>query len=189
MNEHYCHPTAIVEEGVTIGKKTRIWAFVHILKGASIGEDCNLCDQTFIEGDVRVGDRVTIKCGVSLWDGITVENDVFIGPNACFTNDKSPRSKQYPPEFLKTLLREGCSIGANSTILPGLNIGKWAMVGAGAVVTRDIPDCGMVLGNPARLVGWVCRCGKTLQTESDRYLTCECGSKYEKISNTEIRKA
>ncbi len=189
MKDYYCHASAIIEEGVTIGRKTRIWAFVHILTGASIGEDCNVCDHSFIESAVRVGDRVTIKCGVSLWDGITIEDDVFIGPNACFTNDKCPRSKHYPPEFLRTLLKEGCSIGANSTILPGLNIGRWAMVGAGAVVTRDVPDYGMVIGNSACLVGWVCRCGKTLQTEAGRQLACECGSKYEKISETEIRKA
>ena len=188
MNDYYCHPAAIVEEGAKIGKKTRIWAFVHVLTGASVGEDCNVCDHSFIEGAVRVGDRVTIKCGVSLWDGITVENDVFIGPNACFTNDKTPRSKQYPPDFLRILLKEGCSIGANSTTLPGLNIGRWAMIGAGAVVTRAIPDYGLVVGSPARLVGWVCRCGKTLPPVVGRQLTCECGHTYELISNTEIRK-
>jgi len=186
--DFFYHPTALVEAGVTVGGGTRIWAFVHILAGAKIGTDCNVCDHAFIEGDVRIGDRVTIKCGVSLWDGMTVENDVFLGPNACFTNDKRPRSKQYPPEFAKTLLKEGCSMGANSTTLPGLVVGRWAMVGAGAVVTRDVPDYALVLGNPARLVGWVCQCGNKLPPAVDRRLICSCGEVYEQVAEQEIRK-
>jgi UDP-2-acetamido-3-amino-2,3-dideoxy-glucuronate N-acetyltransferase len=188
MKDYHCHVSAIVEEGVTIGRKTRIWAFVHILTGARIGEDCNICDHSFIEGDVQIGDRVTIKCGLFLWDGITVENDVFIGPNACFTNDKTPRSKQYPQAFARTLLKEGCSIGANSTILPGLTIGRWAMIGAGAVVTRSVPDFGMVIGNPARLSAWVCRCGETLPPAVQQQISCACGQSYKQISEKEIRK-
>lgn len=147
------HPQAIVETS-TVGEGTRIWAFAHVLPGAKIGKDCNICDQVFIENDVIVGDRVTVKCGVQLWDGITLEDDVFIGPNATFTNDPFPRSKQYPQEVSRTVVRSGASIGANATILPGLEIGRWAMVGAGAVVTRNVPPHAVVTGNPAQIVGY-----------------------------------
>lgn len=156
MNESfYVHPHGIVESGVQIGAKTRIWAFAHVLSGAVIGEDCNINDGVFIENKVVVGNRVTIKCGVQLWDGITLEDDVFVGPNATFTNDPFPRSKQYPDEFAKTMVRHGASIGANATILPGITIGTNAMVGAGAVVTRDVPPNAIVAGNPARIRGYV----------------------------------
>lgn len=154
MEEHYQHPQAIVETKI-IGKGTRVWAFAHILPGASIGSDCNICDHVFIENKVTIGDRVTIKCGVQLWDGVILEDDVFIGPNATFTNDPFPRSRQYPTEFPKTHVRKGASIGANATILPGLTIGQNAMVGAGAVVTRDVPPNAIVVGNPARITGYV----------------------------------
>lgn len=154
MKPFFAHPNAIVETD-RIGKNTRIWAFAHILPGAVIGEDCNLCDQTFIENDIIVGNRVTIKSGVQLWDGITVEDDVFIGPNATFTNDTFPRSKQYPEQFARTIIRKGASIGGNATILPGLVIGQFAMVGAGTVVTKDVPPYAIVVGNPARIIGYV----------------------------------
>jgi acetyltransferase-like isoleucine patch superfamily enzyme/dTDP-4-dehydrorhamnose 3,5-epimerase-like enzyme len=150
----FAHPHAIVESS-HIGRNTRVWAFAHILPDAVIGEDCNICDQTFIENDVIVGDRVTIKCGVQLWDGITLEDDVFIGPNATFTNDPFPRSKQYPEFFARTVIRKGASIGANATILPGLTLGQSCMVGAGTVVTKDVPPFAIVVGNPARIIGYV----------------------------------
>jgi acetyltransferase-like isoleucine patch superfamily enzyme/dTDP-4-dehydrorhamnose 3,5-epimerase-like enzyme len=137
-----------------IGDGTRIWGFACVLPGARIGRDCNICSHTFIENDVIVGDRVTIKCGVQLWDGLRIEDDVFIGPNATFTNDRSPRSKQYLPKFLSTTVRKGASIGANATVLPGIMIGENAMVGAGAVVTHDVPANAIVVGNPARIVGY-----------------------------------
>ncbi len=154
MEIFFKHPHALVETE-HIGRDTRIWAFAHVLPGAVIGEDCNLCDHTFIENDVIVGNRVTIKSGVQLWDGITLEDDVFVGPNATFTNDRFPRSKQYPDEFPRTVIRTGASIGANATILPGLNIGQHAMVGAGTVVTKDVPPYAIVVGNPARIIGYV----------------------------------
>jgi len=150
----FVHPNALVES-TSIGRNTRVWAFAHVLPGAVIGEDCNICDQTFIENDVIVGDRVTIKCGVQLWDGITLEEDVFVGPNATFTNDPFPRSKQYPESFARTVIRKGASIGANATILPGLNLGQYCMVGAGTVVTKDVPPFAIVVGNPARIIGYV----------------------------------
>lgn len=147
------HPAAIVESG-RIGARTRVWAFAHILPDAVIGEDCNICDHVFIENDVIVGNRVTVKCGVQLWDGVRLEDDVFVGPNATFTNDPFPRSRQRPEKFAETLVRAGASIGANATILSGLTIGRGAMVGAGAVVTHDVPSNAVVAGNPARIRGY-----------------------------------
>jgi UDP-2-acetamido-3-amino-2,3-dideoxy-glucuronate N-acetyltransferase len=147
------HERAIVESH-SIGRGTRVWAMAHILPGAVIGEDCNICDHVFIENDVVIGNRVTVKCGVQLWDGIYIDDDVFIGPNATFTNDPFPRSKQRPDSPLRTQIRRGASIGANATILPGLTIGERAMIGAGAVVTRNVPPLAIVSGNPARIVGY-----------------------------------
>jgi acetyltransferase-like isoleucine patch superfamily enzyme/dTDP-4-dehydrorhamnose 3,5-epimerase-like enzyme len=148
------HPLAVVETE-SVGPGTRIWAFAHVLPGATIGSDCNICDHTFIENDVVVGDRVTIKCGVQLWDGIRLEDDVFVGPNATFTNDKHPRSRQHERGILQTTVKRGASIGANATVLPGIVIGERAMVGAGSVVTRDVPAHSIVIGNPARITGYV----------------------------------
>jgi len=143
------HPSADVQSK-SIGHGTRIWQFCVVLEGARIGSDCNICSHTFIENDVIIGDRVTVKCGVQLWDGLRVENDVFIGPNATFTNDKVPRSRQQPDKFLETVIKRGASIGANATILPGLVVGENAIVGAGAVVTENVPPSATVVGNPAR---------------------------------------
>lgn len=150
---HFVHPQGLCESE-SVGEGTRIWAFAHVLPGARIGRDCNVCDHVFIENDVVVGDRVTIKCGVQLWDGVRLADDVFIGPNVTFTNDLFPRSRQYPEEFLQTEVGPGASLGANCTILPGVKIGRRAMVGAGAVVTKDVPPNAVVVGNPARIVGY-----------------------------------
>lgn len=135
-----------------IGENTRVWQYVVILAGAKIGADCNICAHVLIEGDVVIGDRVTVKSGVQLWDGLRVGNDVFIGPNATFTNDRFPRSKEYPLSFEGTVIEDGASIGAGAVILPGVRIGARSMVGAGAVVTRDVAPDSVVFGNPARHV-------------------------------------
>ena len=156
---YFVHPLGCCESD-KIGAGTRIWAFAHVLAGARVGEECNICDHVFIENEVVIGDHVTVKCGVQLWDGMTVENDVFIGPNATFSNDLFPRSKKYPQRFLTTRICQGASVGANATILPGIIIGRNAMVGAGAVVTRSVPPNAIVVGNPARIVGYVDSLGK-----------------------------
>lgn len=148
------HPSADVKSQ-SIGEGTSVWQFVVILAQARIGRDCNINAHCFIENDVVLGDRVTVKCGVYLWDGLRVSDDVFIGPNATFTNDRLPRSKQYPDSFPQTVIERGASIGAAAVILPGLTIGAGAMVGAGAVVTRDVPARALVVGNPARIVRYL----------------------------------
>lgn len=148
----FIHDNALIDQGAEIGAESRVWAFTHILYGARIGADCNICEQVFIEGDVVVGDRVTVKCGVQLWDGLRVEDDVFIGPNVTFTNDLFPRSKRYPESFLRTHIKAGASIGGGAVILPGLTIGEKAMVGAGSVVTKSVAAGAVVVGNPARVI-------------------------------------
>ena len=154
MNLPFIHPKALCES-MQVGEGTRVWAFAHVLPGAQIGRDCNICDHVFVENDVVVGDRVTVKCGVQLWDGLRLEDDVFVGPNATFTNDIFPRSKEHPQPFRQTIVRRGASIGANATILPGITIGARAMIGAGAVVTRTVPPNAVVVGNPSKIVGYV----------------------------------
>lgn len=148
------HPLANVRTP-NVGEKTFIWQFAVVLSGATIGNNCNINCHTFIENNVVIGDNVTVKPGVYLWDGITVEDNVFIGPNATFTNDKFPRSKQYPEAFQSIHLKKGCSIGANATILGGITIGAYAIIAAGSVVTRDVPEFALVKGNPARISGYV----------------------------------
>ena len=144
-------PTAVVNS-VSIGENTRIWQFCVVLESAQIGSDCNICSHCLIEGDVVIGDRVTVKSGVQLWDGVRLNDDVFVGPNVTFTNDKVPKSKVYPESFLLTTVERGASIGGGAVILSGLTIGANAMFGAGAVVTKDVPAGATVVGNPAKLI-------------------------------------
>jgi acetyltransferase-like isoleucine patch superfamily enzyme len=146
------HPAADVQTS-SIGDGTTVWQYVVILAGAQVGSDTNICSHCFIENDVIVGDRVTVKSGVQLWDGIRIEDDVFIGPNATFTNDKFPRSKAHPERFPKTTVEAGASIGGGAVILPGITVGRGAMVGAGAVVTKSVPPFTIVAGSPARVIG------------------------------------
>ena len=144
----FIHKTAEVHTK-KIGKNTKIWKYVIILENAQIGENCNINSYCFIENDVVIGSNVTVKCGVYIWDGVTIENDVFIGPNVTFTNDKYPRSKVYPEQFAKTIIKKGASIGANATILCGITIGENSIIGAGSVVTKDVPPNTVWYGNPA----------------------------------------
>lgn len=157
----FIHPLADVKSK-NIGENTKIWQFVVVLTEAKIGSNCNICSHCFIENDVEIGDNVTIKNGVQIWDGVKIENKVFIGPNVTFTNDVTPRSKIYPAEFAKTIVKEGASIGANSTILPNLTIGRYALIGAGSVVTKNVGDFELWFGNPAKFQGYVCYCGNRL---------------------------
>ncbi|MEX8154535.1 WxcM-like domain-containing protein [Acinetobacter baumannii] len=154
VNQPYIHPLSDVKSK-NIGQKTKVWQYSVIFPQAVIGENCNICAHTMIENDVQIGNNVTIKSGVYVWDGITLEDNVFVGPSVTFTNDKAPRSKQYPDEFLKTIVEQGASIGGNATILPGIRIGRNALIGAGAVVTKDVPENAIVVGNPAIIKGYV----------------------------------
>lgn len=175
----FVHDKALVEPGAQIGDGTRVWAFVHILPGARIGADCNICDHVFIENDVVIGDRVTVKCGIYIWDGVRIGDDVHLGPNVVFTNVMYPRSKRYPDAFAQTIVKEWASIGANATVLPNVTIGRWAMVGAGSVVTRDVPDFAIAIGNPARITGYICVCSERLSLADDpAEVRCECGRVY-----------
>jgi len=174
--KYFVHPHALVESD-DIGKDTRIWAFAHVLNNVKIGEDCNLCDYVFVESGVTIGSRVTIKNGISVWSGVTIEDDVFMGPNCVLTNDLYPRSKGYS-EHVTTLIKQGASIGANATIICGNTIGRYSLVGAGAVVTKDVTDFALVIGNPAKFKYWVGKTGEKLNFNSDNTASDNKGNKY-----------
>ncbi len=163
---YYAHPTAIVSDESTIGTGTKIWHHAQIREGAVIGENCILGKGVYIDADVRIGKGVKIQNRASIYRGVTVEDDVFIGPHVAFTNDKYPRAFSRGWRIVPTLVRNGASIGANATVLCGVTIGEYAMVGAGSVVTKDVPPHGLVVGNPAKLVGYVCKCGRPLGREA-----------------------
>jgi len=192
-NKVFIHPTAIVESD-SIGSGTSVWAFAHIMKDVIIGKDCNIGDHVFIESGVIIGNYITIKNNVMLWDGIKIEDGAFIGPGVIFTNDQYPRSKRfqktssrYSDNWLKkTLIMEGCSIGAGSVILCGIQLGKFSMVGAGSVVTKSIPDHALVFGNPARLKGYVCQCGELLSFRNGKSNCAKCHLIYNKSKTGKV---
>ena len=183
----FVHPSALVETA-KVGKGTRIWAFVHVLAGARIGRDCNIGDHCFIEGGTRIGNGATIKNGVHVWEGLDIRDGVFVGPSVVFTNDRAPRSPRSPVAAIRyrskrwlerTVIEEGASLGANATILCGIRVGRYAMVAAGAVVTRSVPAHGLVAGVPARLVGWVCACGARVLLSEKTIARCgKCGKRF-----------
>lgn len=176
MTDGFIHESSYVDEGVTIGKGTRIWHFCHLVKGAVIGDDCSLGQNVVVMGGVTVGNRVKIQNNVSLYEGVTLEDEVFCGPSCVFTNVLNPRSGVSRKNgYLPTLVRRGASIGANATIVCGVTIGEYAFVGAGAVVTRDVPPHALMVGVPAHRAGWICQCGETLPAS----LVCSaCGKAY-----------
>lgn len=167
------HPLSDVQSK-NIGDNTNIWQFCVVLKDAKIGKNCNINAQVLIENDVLIEDNVTVKSGVQVWDGITLKNNSFIGPNVTFTNDFTPRSKQYPNEFLRTIVDEYSSIGANSTILGGVSLGKYSMIGAGSVVTKNVGEHELWYGNPAKFSSYVCKCG---QKADETFVCKECKGK------------
>lgn len=179
---YYVHPSSIIDDDVEIGEGTKIWYFCHVQSGARIGRNCSLGQNVNVSNNVRVGDGCRIQNNVSLYEGVELEADVFCGPSCVFTNDLTPRAK-YPKghaAYKKTVLRQGASIGANATIVCGHTVGCWAMVGAGAVITSDVPDHALMLGVPARRHGWVCECGEILPVE----LNCmSCGRQYQEAEN------
>ena len=172
------HPTALCETD-DVGHGTRIWAFAHLLPGARVGSDCNICDHVFIEGGASIGDRVTVKNAALIWDGVSIEDDVFLGPRVTFTNDPRPRIG-FPlsvDEFVPTVVRRGATLGAGVTVVCGVVIGSYAMIAAGAVVTRDVPDHVLTAGVPARPAGWACVCGRPVTPEA----ACECGRRFDRL--------
>ena len=180
--DYYVHPTSIIDENVEVGEGTKIWHFCHIQSGARIGKRCSLGQNVNVSNNVKVGDGCKLQNNVSLYEGVELEDDVFCGPSCVFTNDLTPRAK-YPKghaAYKRTLLRQGASIGANATIVCGHTVGRWAMIGAGAVVTSNVPDHALMLGVPARRCGWACECGEILPQN----LVCEkCGRSYREVNN------
>jgi len=174
----FIHPLAACESA-DVGSRTRIWAFAHVMDGARVGSDCNVCDHVFIESGARVGNGVTLKNGVQIWDRVTIEDDVFVGPAATFTNDPNPRAtvKKSGDQLVPTVVGTGATIGANATIVCGVTVGRSAFVGAGAVVIADVPAHALVVGNPARRVGWMCQCGERL----DDGFSCSCGRRFRPV--------
>lgn len=192
LRDVFVHPSAIVETEL-IGRGTRIWAFSHVMENVSIGVQCNIGDHSFIESGAVIGNNVTIKNGNMIWEGVTLEDGVFVGPHVFFTNDLYPRSQRLPQVkrrysgrawLLPTTVKQGASLGAGSILLAGLTVGEFAMIGAGSVVTRDVPSYALVIGNPARTVGWVCQCGKPLKFD-ERTASCgDCGLDFVKDDGT-----
>ena len=195
MKKAHIHPTALAESR-EIGAGTRVWAFTHILPGARVGQDCNIGDHCFIESGAVVGDNVTLKNGNMVWEGVRLADGVFVGPNVFFTNDRHPRSPRLPQArqryakkgnwLVSTTIERGAALGAGAIILAGVNVGEFATVGAGAVVTKPVPAHALVVGNPARQVGWVCCCGKSLQFRRGRAACAECSSRF-KLTKEGVR--
>ena len=181
ISDYFVHESSYVDDGAEIGAGTKIWHFCHVMPRARIGERCNIGQNVLVSSDVAVGNNVKIQNNVSLYTGVIVEDDVFLGPSMVFTNVINPRSHiDRKEEFKKTLVQKGASIGANATIVCGITLGRYCFVGAGAVVTRDVPDYALVYGSPARVHGWICQCGEQLKFEGERTVCSTCGDAYRK---------
>jgi UDP-2-acetamido-3-amino-2,3-dideoxy-glucuronate N-acetyltransferase len=181
--KYFVHPTAIVDEPVDMGEGTQIWHFSHIMSGARIGEHCIIGQNVFIGKGALLGNNIKVQNNVSIYDGVILEDDVFCGPSMVFTNVFNPRSFiSRKKEFRKTLVRKGATIGANATVVCGNTIGQYAFIGAGSVVTRDVPDYALVYGNPGKAKGWVCRCAEEVAFQSGRAVCKACGKRYQKDS-------
>jgi len=179
--DFFCHALGLCESS-QVGPHTRVWAWAHVMERARLGSDCNVGEHCFVENGAIVGDRCVIKNGVAVWDGVTLEDDVFVGPYAVFTNDLLPRAKK-PAPSVPTLVRKGATIGANATIVCGTTIGEYAFIAAGAVVTRDVEPHTLIMGNPGRVKGHVCRCGVKLDFKRGKRAKCKCGLVFEKLKN------
>jgi len=176
---YFVHESSYIDEPATIGEGTKIWHFSHVLKNCTIGKKCNIGQNVVIGPNVTIGDNVKIQNNVSVYDGVTLEDHVFCGPSMVFTNVVNPRSEVIrKDEYRKTLVRRGVSIGANATVVCGITLGQYAFIGAGAVVTKDVPDFALMVGNPARRTGWMCRCGIKLKVEGDRATCPVCAAAY-----------
>lgn len=181
MTDYFVHESSYVDESAEIGNGTKIWHFCHIMPRARIGAHCNIGQNVFVSSDVTLGNNVKVQNNVSLYTGVIVEDDVFLGPSMVFTNVINPRSHvSRKDEYKTTLVRKGASIGANATIVCGTTLGKYCFVGAGAVVTRDVPDYALVYGSPGRIRGWMCQCGEQLTFEDDHAICNSCGDAYRK---------
>lgn len=185
---YFRHPHALVESA-QVGAGTRVWAFAHVMDGAIVGAGCNLGDHSFVESGARLGDRVTLKNGVSVWRGVSIEEDAFIGPGVTFTNDPQPRAfiHRPPGQLLKTVIRRGATLGAQATILCGLEVGAFAFVAAAAVVTRNVPDHALMIGVPARQQGWVCDCAFRLEQQIHGQFLCSSCQRWYSLENGRIR--
>lgn len=179
MADYFVHESSYVDDGATIGNGTKIWHFCHVMPGAQIGENCSLGQNVVVMPGTRIGNNVKIQNNVSIYEGVELEDDVFCGPSCVFTNVSTPRSHvSRKSEYVRTLVRRGASIGANATIVCGITLGEFAFVGAGAVVTSDVPAHGLMVGVPARRVGWMCHCGERLRVSADEAACGRCGSRY-----------
>ncbi|HCY35836.1 MAG: N-acetyltransferase [Candidatus Margulisiibacteriota bacterium] len=185
MEEYFAHESAYIDEPVSIGKGTKIWHFSHIMSGAHIGENCNIGQSVYVGGKAKIGNGVKIQNNVSVYDDVELADYVFCGPSMVFTNDRNPRSK-YPKTgaYVPTKVGYGASLGANCTVVCGNSIGKWAFIGAGSVITRNVPDFAVVYGNPARIKGWICECGEMLTFENGKSECKKCKRLYTKQNET-----
>jgi UDP-2-acetamido-3-amino-2,3-dideoxy-glucuronate N-acetyltransferase len=179
MNRFFVHESAFVDDGAVVGDGTKIWHFCHVMPGAVIGERCSLGQNVVVMPGTRIGNNVKIQNNVSIYEGVTLEDDVFCGPSCVFTNVTNPRSHiSRKSEYVPTLVRKGASIGANATVVCGVTLGRFAFIGAGAVVTSDVPAYGLMVGVPARRVGWMCHCGERLHVDAGKAECERCGSSY-----------